>query len=178
MTDPLAVRSGERGVVRVFTTDLDAAGDAAITPANVARLLGRDIVLDTRKVEVFPARMIDALGLPEYLRDGYGIAAEDMAGKAAVLEALSGLVILIPSSAFRGQDLRLKPNNALRFIAAFQEDPSAPPVRMSHHASAEGVVAPSGPSREYRDAERHFIWWLVALAALALSGALVLYFVI
>ena len=178
MNDPLEVRSGERGVVRVFTTDLEPEGDAAITPANVAKLLGKDIALHAKKVEVFPARMIDALGLPAYLREGYGIPDEVMAGKAAVLEALSGLVILIPSSAFRGQNLRLKPNNALRFIAAFQEEPSAPPVRMSHHASAEGVVAPSGPSREYREAERHFIWWLVALAALALSGALVLFFVI
>lgn len=178
MKDPLDVTAGERGVVRIFTTDLEPEGDAAITPANVHKLLGRNIELDAKKVEVFPAKMIDALGLPMYLHEGYGIPTEDMAGKAAVLEALNGLVILIPSSAFRGRDLRLSPNPALRFIAAFREEPLAPPVRMAHHETSEGAVAPSGPSRAYREAERHFKWWIVALLALALSGALVLFAVI
>lgn len=177
MSDPLNVSSGERGMVRVFTTDLEPEGNAAITPANVQKLLGRDVALDPKKVEVFPARIIEALGLPMYLQEGYGVPAQDMAGKAAVLEALKGLVILIPSSAFLGRDVRLNPNPALRFIAAFQEERSAPPVRMAHHESSEGVVAPRAASRGYREAERHFIWWLVALAALALSGALVLFFV-
>lgn len=177
MTDPYLVRSGERGVVRIFTTDLEPEGDAAITPANVEKLLGKNILLDPKKVEVFPARMIDALGLPMYLREGYGIPDENMAGKAAVLEALKGLVILVPTSAFRERDVRLSPNPALRFIAAFQEESAAPPVRMAHHQSSEGVVAPPGASRELRDAQRHFKWWMVALTALALSGALVLYFV-
>lgn len=178
MNDPLSVSASERGMVRVFTTDLEPEGDAAITPANVQKLLGRNIELDPKKVEVFPARMIETLGLPMYLHEGYGIPNEDMAGKAAVLEALKGLIILIPSSAFRGQDLRLSPNPALRFIAAFREEPMSPPVRMSHHESSEGVVQPAGPSRAYREAERHFKWWIVALLALALSGALVLFTVI
>ena len=177
MSDPLEVRSGERGVVRIFTTDLEPEGDAAITPANVEKLLGRNISLDRRKVEVFPARMIDAMGLPAYLREGYGIPNEAMAGKAAVLEALKGLVILVPSSAFHDREVRLSPNPGLRFIAAFEEEKAPPPVRMARSESAEGVVAPKGPSRAHREAERHFKWWMVALAALALSGALVLFFV-
>lgn len=175
MKDPLNVVAGERGVVRIFTTDLDPEGDAAITPANVQKLLGRDIELDPKKVEVFPARVIETMGLPMYLHEGYGIPTEDMAGKAAVLDALNGLVILVPSSAFQGRDVRLSPNPALRFIAAFREEPKAPPVRMSPGAASEGVVAPERPSRAYREAERHFKWWIVALAALALSAALVLF---
>ena len=85
MSDPLHVTAAERGIVRVFTTDLDPEGDAAITRKNVARLLGRDIVLDPEKVEVFPARVIEALALAQYLRDGYAIPDEALAGKAARL---------------------------------------------------------------------------------------------
>lgn len=175
MTDPLNVSASERGVVRVFTTDLDPKGDAAITPGNVEKLLGRNIELDPKKVEVFPARIIETLGLPMYLHEGYGIPTEDMAGKAAVLEALKGLVILIPSSAFLNREVRLSPNSALRFVGAFREEPAAPPVRMAHHETSEGMVRPAGPSPQYREAERHFKWWIVALLALALSGALVLF---
>ena len=177
MPDPLEVSSGERGVVRVFTTDLEPEGDAAITPANIEKLLGKGVRLDPKKVEVFPAKMIAILGLPSYLREGYGIPDEAMAGKAAVLEALKGLVILIPSSAFVTRDMRLNPNAALRFIAAFEEEKSPPPLRMARTESAEGILVQKGSSRAYRDAERHFKWWLVAFAALALSGALVLFFV-
>ena len=178
MNDPLNVRAGERGVVRIFTTALEPEGDAAITAGNVAKLLGKNISLDARKVEVFPAKVIEILGLQTYLREGYGIPEESMAGKAAVLDALKGLVILVPSSAFEGQGVYLNPNPALRFIAAFEEVKSPPPVGMAHSEAAEGVVAPRGASRAYREAERHFKWWMVALGALALSGALVLFFVI
>lgn len=174
MTDPHHVPSGETGVVRVFTTDLEPRGDAAITKGNVAKLLGRGVTLDPTKVEVFPARMIEPLGLRHYLSEGYGIPDETLAGKAAVLEALSGLVILIPSTAFGGQEQKLEPNGALRFIGAFHEPAAGPPVKMAPTASAEGRTTP--PKTHYDAlATRERRWhWVLALASLLAAAALVI----
>lgn len=174
MEHPLTVSAHEIGVVRIFTTDLEPEGDVAITPKNVEKILGPDITLDPRKVEVFPAGMIEAMGLPAYLHEGHGIPVETMAGKAAVLEALSGLVILVPSSAFLGKALTLDPNPALRFIAAFEEERPGPPVRMATSASTDGEVpAPTQRSRtEANDTARS---WIIALGALLAAAALVLF---
>jgi hypothetical protein len=170
----LEVQAGEHGVVRVFTTDLEPEGDAAITAQNVGRLLGDGVDLDPKKVEVFPAHMIESLGLPLYLREGYGISSEAMAGKAAVLEALSGLVILIRSSAFRGKAHALDPNPALRFIAAFREDPAAPPRRMSSGPASEGAAPPPTEDRGTAASRKRGASWPIALLALLLAAALVL----
>ena len=172
--DQWTVALGERGVVRIFTTDLEPKGDAAITPRNVERLLGTGVALDPKKVEIFPARMIESLGLPHYLREGYGIPEDDMAGKAAVLEALSGLVILIPSSAFQGREAVLDPNPGLRFVAAFSEEAPAPPVRMARSAAAEGAIPPAARPGDVRKAQVQVRSWLIALGALILAAAVVL----
>lgn len=175
--NPLHVRPDEYGIVRVFTTDLEPEGDAAISPANIERLLGEDIELDSKKVEVFPTGMIESLGLPAYLREGYGISSEEMAGKAAVLDALSGLVILIPSSAFKGDEVTLDPNPGLRFVAAFREEKSEPPIRMERSQSSD-VVAPVSPhSPDERAARGRMRSWIVALGALILAAIVVLLFI-
>lgn len=177
MSDPMNVKAGEHGVVRVFTTDLEPEGDAAITAQNVQRLLGPGVSLDGRKVEVFPARMIEAMGLTGYLTEGYGVKSEALAGKAAALNALKGLIILIPSSAFDGQAVTMDPNPALKFVGAFDEVKAPPPVRMSHHEFAEANVLPSDPLPEPRNTGPDRWSWTVALGALIAAAALVLYYV-
>lgn len=177
MTDPLEVKAGERGVVRVFTTDLEPEGDAAIVPKNVGKLLGDGIMTDPAKIEVFPARMLDTLGITNYLHEGYGIPHEAMAGKAAVLNALSGLIVLVSSSAFRGKAVSLDPNPALRFIGAFAEEPSAAPRRMAHHDSAEGHVVPDHLKPDVTNNPHRIASWIIALGAIILAAALVLFVV-
>ena len=58
MANPLEASASERGLVRVFTTDLEPEGDAAITPKNVHKLLGDGIDLDSKKGEVLPAAVV------------------------------------------------------------------------------------------------------------------------
>ena len=177
MFDPLHVKAGEHGVVRVFTTDLEPEGDAAITPKNIERLIGRDVSLDPKKVEVFPARMIESISLTGYLAAGYGVRSQAMAGKAGALNGLKGLIVLIPSSAFRGEAVDLDPNPAIKFVGAFDEEKAPAPVRMSHHDTAEGGVSPSGLSPEVRASRSIRQSWIIALAALIGAAALVLFFV-
>lgn len=158
----------------MFTTDLEPEGDAAIKAANVHKVLGEGVTLDAKKVEVFPSRVIEGLGLSTYLREGYGIPEDALAGKAAALDALSGLTILIPSSAFGGREQRLDPNPALRFIGAFREPASAPPERMAESASAEGHLSPRDEGKRPPMPQRRGSW-TIALGALIIAAALVLF---
>ena len=103
MTDPFDIPSSERGGVRVFTTDLEPEGNAAITPGNVHKLLGQNLELDASRVEVFPSKALDGMGLSTYLHEGYGVPMNDLKGTSAALDALTGLVILVASSAFQGK---------------------------------------------------------------------------
>ena len=92
MTDDVyQVAASEMDTVRVFATDLDPEGASAITASNVHKLLGDNITLDAAKVEVFPAKVIQALGLSAYLYEGYGIAEDDLKGKRSALDALTDI---------------------------------------------------------------------------------------
>ena len=135
--DPNRVAATEFGKVRLFSTELDPEDASNITAKNVQKLLGNGVDLDTSKVEVITSKAIEAIGLRQYLMTGYGIAEADLAGKGAALDALKGLIILIPSSAFKGKEQVLDPNPALRFIGTFTEEAAAPPGLLSsfqeHH---------------------------------------------
>ena len=174
MIDPFQVAATERGVVRVFTTDLDAEGNAAITAENVQRLLGERLDLDSSRVEVFPSTVMAEMGLSNYLIEGYGVPAEDLEGTSAKLDSLKGLVILVASSAFKGQSVTLSPTDGIRFVGAFQEPGMAPPTSMAAPESAEGALQPTGSSRPLETRPGSF--WPIAL--IALLGAAVLVFVL
>lgn len=175
MSDPHHIPAGEHGVVRVFTTDLEPEGDAAITAKNVHKVLGEGITLDAARVEVFPSKVIEGLGLSAYLREGYGVPEADLAGKAAALDAMSGLIILIPSSAFGGREQVLDPNPGLRFIGAFAEPRPAPPVQMAASASATGHISPRGTFVTDAGLRQRKGSWIIALGALIIAAALVLF---
>lgn len=144
MTDPYTIPAHERGVVRVFTTDLEPEGNAAITPEKVGRLLGDGLALDPTRVEVFPSTRLEPMSLSEYLREGYGIPAENLAGKASALDALKGLVILLASAAFRGKDATLDPRDGIRFVGAFQEPGMDPPKSMDRAEGPEATLQSQG----------------------------------
>ncbi|MEM7720525.1 MAG: hypothetical protein AAF222_15100 [Pseudomonadota bacterium] len=173
MTDPFQVLSSERGVVRLFTTELDAEGNSAVTRENVHRLLGDGLELDPGRIEVFPSTVLDAMGLSAYLHEGYGIPQSDLRGTSAALDALKGLVIILASGAFKGQKTVLEPKPGIRFIGLFREVRTSPPVPMTPPASAEGGLSAGGEMRPL-DTRRGNSWLLVLLALLA-AAALVLF---
>ena len=170
--DPNTVKATEFGKVRLFSTELDPEDASAITAQNIHRLLGQDIDLDPNKVEVIASKALDAIGLRTYLTSGYGIAAKDLQGKAAALDALTGLIVLIPTSAFKGQDVTLDPNPALRFIGLFSEETAAPPSMMPTSKSAEGTLPP--PDTTPPPVSNHRRSWIGALGALIIAAILVL----
>lgn len=173
-SDPFNVSASEQGVVRVFTTDLEPRGDAAIMPKNVQRLLGENIELDPSGVEVFPSKMIESIGLTNYLIEGYGIREEDLVGTAAALDAHAGLMILIRSSAFKGHALTLDPVHGIRFVGAFREPANAPPKPMAETPSSEGTLSPEGAKPDHTK-KRTGNGWKIALFALFAAAGLVLF---
>ncbi len=173
MTDPFEVKATEFGVVRIFSTDLEPQGNAAITAQNVQKLLGEGIDLDPSKVEVFPSQMIEPIGLSSYLSEGHGISEEDLAGTAAALDALAGLIILVRSSAFKGQAATLDPTPGIRFVGAFREPETEPPQSMTEVTSTKGVLSPKGSAPD--TFVRHGRGWVLALCALLAAAGLVLY---
>lgn len=174
--DPTKVLATEYGKVRLFSTELDPEDASKITAQNVHRLLGKDVDLDASKVEVIPSRAIEVIGLCQYLTSGYGIADKDLKGKAAALDALKGLIVLIPSSAFKGKEQTLDVNPALRFIGTFTEEAAAAPAPVTPHRGAEGDLSPGrGHARPIPNAGRS---WIGAIGALIIAAAIVLYFVL
>lgn len=176
MTDPFEVLSSERGVVRIFTSDFDAEGNAAITPANVQKLLGTNLDLDASRVEIFPSTVIETIGLSTYLQEGYGIPEEDLTGTAAALDRLKGLVILVASGAFNGKSVTLEPKTGIRYVGSFKEPSPAPPVQMAAMKAATGSLDAKGVSRTSN--ERTVRPWPIILLALVAAAALVLFFAI
>lgn len=172
MTDPFEISTHERGTVRVFTTDLDAEGNAAITPGKVARLLGHGLDLDPSRIEVFPSSRLEPMGLSEYLREGYGIPAERLEGKVSALDSLKGLVILVASSAFKGQAATLDPKNGIRFVGAFEEEPAAPPRQMGKPDDPPETLQPRGAAAPPSPGSKPGA--LTILAALLLAAAFLL----
>lgn len=176
MTDPFQVLSSERGAVRVFTSDLDAEGSSAVTPANVHRLLGADLDLDPSRIEVFPSTVLEAMGLSTYLQEGYGIPPEDLRGVAAALDSMKGLVILVASSAFKGKSAELEPNASLRFVGVFQEPATEPPTPM---AAPKAATGPFGDTKQQSpQATRRGSAWPIAFLLILCAAALAVFLLI
>ena len=172
--DPHQVTEHEHGLIRLFTTAMEPQVDAAITVQNVHRLLGANIEIDPEKTQVFPSQVIEGIGLSHYLIDAHGIRKEDLAGKSAALDALEGLIVIIPSSAFMTKPQTLDPNPALRFIGTFRETKGQGVRPMPTPDTAKGQTQPPETTFDPAPRARHYSW-TVALGALLIAAALVLY---
>ena len=171
--DPFAVSEHEFGNVRVFTTALDAEEASKITAQNVNRLLG-DIALVEDKVEVVPTHVLQGLGLTGYLKEGYGVSPDELAGRGAQLDAVSGLVVFLPASAFGGIAQVIDPHPSMRFLGLFSELKAEPPRMMSRSEAAEGTLeAPMKTAKKPLDAQRQRSWF-IALGALLIMATIIL----
>ena len=174
MTETLDIPAGERGKVRVFTIDLpDQIVRSQRETGEIYAMLGA-IQLDLSYVEIFPVADLDDIGLSGYLKEGCGIAPEDVADDAANLNAIKGYVILVLSRAFGGQAVSLKPANELRLIGTYSEvatDWSATPIKTE---SAKPRVAVSSSPRDVRSRARRIGGGFFAVVMLLIVLVLVL----
>lgn len=147
------VMADERGAVRVFALDLPPDQAARLRddpgpedgPAPLQALLGARY-LDADFVEVFDVADLEGLGIYGYLRDGNGVSEADLAPHRAALEALSGWVVIVYSSAFGGFAQTLGPAPALRPIGIWHE--ARDPVVMTPLHSEAATTAADAPARK------------------------------
>ncbi len=130
MNDPLRVRAGERGVIRLFA--LDMAPEQAHflgEPGAVAQMLGV-ADLDPDHIDIIALADLEQLGLAGYLAEGCAVPVGQI--DQARLTTLTGHVLLIRSPAFRDVATILKPAPQLNLISTYAETPtdwSPKPIR-------------------------------------------------
>lgn len=167
MSTRLHIPAGEAHVVRVFAVDEDRAkphADEAILQA-----LGAG-ELKTSEIELFDLEDLQSMTLSDYLADGHGIAAADLGPMRGQLNGLKGRVLILPSRAFEGRTLEMRPRAPLRLIGRFSEDVA--PVRFAPlpAGGAEGVVSARANARP-RGAGRLRLMAFAVLALLAIGAA-------
>jgi hypothetical protein len=124
----MQVGAGERGLVRVFAIDAAPEKAAAWLDTESAdwplpRALGV-AALDPGAVQVVRVRELGEIGLSGLLEAGHGVDEAQLEGRRETLDAETGLVAVIRSTAFAGP-AELRPAPPLRLLGVFAE-PSAP----------------------------------------------------
>lgn len=171
--DPMQVRPGEKGLVRLFALDMPPERARFLRePGAAAQVLGVDR-LDQAEIEVFPVRDLGGMGLDSYLAEGFGIAPGRLAADRDRLRALDGWVMVVRSRAFGGQAATLRPDPAVRHVGTYAEpgtDWRARPDRAT--AAAAGLGTGRTPPRVAR-AEARRIGAAIFTAVMLVVAAIV-----
>ncbi len=140
----------ETGHLRVFAIDLPPeAIDHFVNEADTGAwplrdALGADLLRATY-VETVAILDLGAMPLSTYLTEGYGLTGEDFRAARPQLDALSGHVLLLPSSAFGQVEQTLAISNPLRWIGTFSEEMRPPELSPLRSTSAKGSLT-GGPA--------------------------------
>ena len=100
MSTRIEINASETGTVRVFAADLNKD---QIDGFDVAAALGAD-TLDPEQIEFFDVADLQGLGLTGFLEEGHGIPADQLHDMKPQLEALKGVVLIVPSRALGGEE--------------------------------------------------------------------------
>ncbi|MCW8842144.1 MAG: hypothetical protein OQK00_01880 [Rhodobacteraceae bacterium] len=128
----MQVKSGEHGLIRLFaidpadepplmSTEPDWDADHTDPPWPLRDALGAEY-LDSDFIEVFDVADLTGVGLPGYMIQGLGIPEQDIAPDRGRLDALTGHVLIVLSSAFGGFEQTLTPRAPLRWIGTWREE--------------------------------------------------------
>ena len=174
----IQIPKNERGVVRIFTIDLDDPAQKAFTTRNNTD--GQDIWplrdalgvadIQPRHIEIFPVADLGEIGVAGYLADGYAIAPEQLERIRPALDALKGLVVLVWSPAFGGVETELAPKPPLRLVATLQEP--QPDIQFDALPD-QSAKATSGASPQKRTVSDAAMSGRIAMLALIVAFAVV-----
>ncbi|MEO1138895.1 MAG: hypothetical protein AAFW87_05505, partial [Pseudomonadota bacterium] len=146
MSDRIEIKATEIGVVRVFDVDLDPAEAKAFNRRNgnwpVQQALGAT-TLDPGHVDLIKIEDLEGYGLTGYLAQGMGVSDHDLEDTHAILDGLTGFVLVVGSSAFGRQAQVLTPRAPLHLVATFNED--KPPVSFEKLPDGGAAGTASGP---------------------------------
>lgn len=167
LADPLTVRPGERGLIRLFALDMPAEQALFLRePGAAAQMLGVDD-LDPSQIDIFATADIEELGLAGYLIDGYAIPSDQIDRPA--LAALTGYVLVIRSRAFRGGVVTLTPAPQLTLTGTYRE----PATNWSGDQIETASAKPRIPPRAGRSAARRIGAMLFGVVMLLIGIVLI-----
>lgn len=149
MSDPFTIRSGERGLVRLFALNMPPGQVRFLQDSGGAGDVLGLADLNPEFVEVFPVTDLQGLGLAGYLIEGCGIPAEQIAPDRAVIDGLQGHVMIVLSRAFDDAAATLVPIPGVDLIGCYSEpatDWTGGPL------SAESAKPNTGPRLSPRQA--------------------------
>ena len=169
MSDRISISAHEHGVVRVFAVD-DKAGTPSADDA-LRDALGAEH-LETRQIELFDLSDLGEMRLSDYLSEGHGIPAAQMADMRGRLDGLSGRVMIVPSRAFGGQAQQIAPRAPLRLVGRFTEEETPVQFDPLPSASAQGSLSPTGGGNA--GGPRRALWMALAGLLIAATVAVVL----
>lgn len=164
MSDRLDIPPGEYGLVRVFTVELplEEAQPLVEEDAQGLKQLTGAQALDPDHIDLFDMNDLSGMALADYLSEGHGIPADEIAPLRPQLDRVKGSVMVMRSSAFErlGQTMRVK--RPLRWIATFGEARGEQTLEPLTSAAAQGTVltpptAPVEPPARNRKAT-----WIIA----------------
>lgn len=168
MSTLLHIPAHEAHVVRVFDVIEDPA--KPLTDEDVLAALGADGELRTAEIELFDLRDLQDLPLADYLSEGHGIGAAELAPMRGQINGLRGRVLILPSRAFGGRAMEMRIGAALRLVGRFSEVAAAPArFEPLPAGEAEGTLAAGAGKRTKR---QHAARWL-AFGFFAILAAVV-----
>lgn len=176
MSERIAIKATEQGVVRVFAVDLPDDALKAFNARNgtwpLRDALGAD-TLDIAHIEVFPVSDLKGVGLAGYLDQGLGIPDDQIEGMRPQLAALTGAVLILRSAAFGGVAQDLTPRAPLRLIATFSEADAPISFAPLPADGAQGHLAQVSKPRPSNAAMSGRIATIALLALFALVGLMI-----
>lgn len=131
---------------------------------------------DAAKFDIFPAEKIAPLGLDAFLAEGHGVDPEAVASHKTDLDALSGVIVVIPAYAFEERRARLDITPPARHVATLPEMVATrgSPVPLASDG-AKGNLG-GGPAKAPKSDAR--IGGMVALVVLLFLAVFVIAFVL
>lgn len=153
MDDLLHISAGERGTVRIFAVDIDAAErrkilepkpDTAPTGAALGDLLGVDWIAPDH-ADLFDVADLDDLGLMGFLSQGAGISDTDLDAHRSLLDPLTGTVLIVYALGFSGEKQTLTPDARVRPVACLREAKAPIQFEPLRSAAAAGQLDQPAP---------------------------------
>lgn len=156
------------GDVLVFTWDGPEPEGADVLAA-----LGANGAPD--KIDIFTAGAIAPVGLPAFLAEGHGISTDDLAPAQAKLNALTGVIVVLPAFALEDRRATLAVTAPLTHISTFREAAAETGAALPIESeSAKGNLAGRPSARRRSDAR---VGGMVAAAVLLFLVIFVILFV-
>ncbi|MDE0968195.1 MAG: hypothetical protein OSA51_02185 [Octadecabacter sp.] len=155
--DPNTVTGNEHGVIRIYAIDLPADQIPQFTQRQ--QVSGNDLwplqdALGVMKnfnkdfIKILDVAALGEIGLAGYLTLGNGVTEADVAPYIDVLTRVQGHIVIVFSSAFRGEAQTLALKRPLRFIAAFCEESAVVTFQPLPDESAKVILPKDLPRKK------------------------------